>query len=274
MSQSNPLQKYYRQPKMFVSLPSKGLYYEPGNLKGDYTNVPIFGMTGMDEIIFKTPDALFNGEASSKVIESCCPYISDARNMPSLDVDAILVAIRMATYGEFMSFNTTCANCGSENDFDVDLKNIVEYYGQQKFDSKIQIDQELTVNIRPLSYKELNEVSMENFKLQRTLFQLNGTEEEKQQEMLDNIYKRLADLQVQLFMLSIESVITPEGTVTDNEQIREWLQNSDRAIYTLIKERLEQNKNVWAMPKQHTKCASCGHEDHLLITLDQSNFFG
>lgn len=95
MSQTNPLQKYYRQPKLFLSLPSKGLYYEQGNLKGDYTNMPIFGMTGMDEIIFKTPDALFNGEASSKVIESCCPYISDARTMPSIDVDAVLVAIQI-----------------------------------------------------------------------------------------------------------------------------------------------------------------------------------
>jgi hypothetical protein len=274
MSQHNPLQKYYRQPKLFVNLPSKGLYYEPGNLKGDYNNMPIFGMTGMDEIIFKTPDALFNGEASSKVIESCCPYISDARTMPSIDVDAILVAIRMATYGETMSFTSTCSNCTAENDFDVDLKNIVEYYSAQSFNNTVPINDEITVKLKPLTYNELNNFSLENFKLQRMLFQINGMPEADQQQHLDDIYKKLAEIQVQLFMLSIDSVQTPDGIVQDYEMIQEWLQNSDRDIYNIIKLRLEENKKIWSIPKQHTKCDSCGHESHIEITLDQSNFFG
>ena len=92
MNPNNPLQKYFRQPKVFISLPSKGLFYPEGALQGDHNNAPIFGMTGMDEIIFKTPDALFNGEATVKVVESCCPYIKDAKDMPSIDVDALLVA--------------------------------------------------------------------------------------------------------------------------------------------------------------------------------------
>ena len=44
MQQVNPLQKYFRQPKIYVQLPSKGLYYPPGTLAGDYTNVPVFAM--------------------------------------------------------------------------------------------------------------------------------------------------------------------------------------------------------------------------------------
>ena len=75
MSDSNPLQQYFRQPKIFISLPSKGLYYGAGSFQGDYNSVPIMAMTGMDEILMKTPDALFNGEATFKVIESCCPFI-------------------------------------------------------------------------------------------------------------------------------------------------------------------------------------------------------
>ena len=50
----------------------------------------------VDEIIFKTPDALFNGEATVRVVESCCPYIKDAKDMPSIDVDALLVAIHLS----------------------------------------------------------------------------------------------------------------------------------------------------------------------------------
>ena len=79
MTVYNPLQKYFRQPKIFIKLPSKGLYYDREVLNGDHNNVPIFAMTGMDEIIYKTPDALYSGEATIKVIESCCPYITNAQ---------------------------------------------------------------------------------------------------------------------------------------------------------------------------------------------------
>ena len=44
MTANNPLQKYFRQPKIYMALPSKGLFYPPGSLLGDYNNVPIFGM--------------------------------------------------------------------------------------------------------------------------------------------------------------------------------------------------------------------------------------
>lgn len=273
MSDFNPLKKYYRQPKIFVSLPSKGLFYPPGTLQGDYNNVPVFGMTGMDEILFKTPDALFNGEASSKVIESCCPYIKNARHMPSLDVDTLLMAIRIATYGETMTIGHRCKNCGADNEFEVDLRGIVEYFSNLKYDASIPIG-EITVNIKPLSYEEMTSFSVENFKLQRLLFQTADMTEEQQQEHLNGIYEKLAELQVDLFMLSIASVATPDGIVEDKEMIREWLRNADRPIYNTIKEQLEKNKETWSIPKQSISCTECGTDDTIEITMDQANFFG
>jgi hypothetical protein len=274
MSQTNPLNKYFRQPKIFISLPSKGLNYPPGVLAGDYTNVPIFAMTGMDEILFKTPDALFNGEASTKVIESCCPYIKDAKLMPNIDVDALLVAIRIATFGEQMSVNHTCNECGEQGDFDIDLRKLIDYFSSIKFDHTIDVSEELTVRLRPLNYKEMTEFSIENFKLQRMLYQISDVEEAKQQEHLNAVYQKLAEIQIELFMLSIESVQTPDAVVTDKEMIREWLRNADSTVYKKIKDVLESNKNSWSIPKQTIKCAGCGHEDQISITLDQSNFFG
>jgi hypothetical protein len=273
MSQTNLLQKYFRQPKIYMTLPSKGLYYPPGQLKGDYTNVPIFGMTGMDEILFKTPDALFNGEASSKVIESCCPTVSNARKMPNLDVDAVLIAVRIATYGETMSIGHTCGNCDAENEFDIDLKPIVEYFSDLTFENTVPIG-EITVRLRPLDYDEMTQFSVENFKLQRMLYQTSDIPQAQQQEHLDKIYQSLAEIQVNLFMLSIESVLTPEGLVEDKDMIREWLQNSEKSVYAEIKTQLEKNKETWSIPKQNVKCGNCGTEDRVEITLDQSSFFG
>ena len=72
----NPLKQYFRQPKIYITLPSKGVFYSPDDISGLFENIPIYGMTGMDEIILKTPDALMSGESTVKIVQSCCPTIT------------------------------------------------------------------------------------------------------------------------------------------------------------------------------------------------------
>lgn len=276
MPQNNPLQKYFRQPKIFINLPSKGVYYLDSSLKGDHSNFPIFGMTGMDEIIMKTPDALFNGEATVKVIESCCPYIVDAWQTPSIDIDALLVAIRIATYGEDMDLSHTCPNCQTVNDFSVNLNKVLEYFSSNTFDGVIEID-DLVITIRPLRYSEITKFNIENYRLQKMLYQLSKAEssgdDDQVQKMQDDIYKRISEMQIELFLTSIENVRFPEGIVDDIEMIEEWIQNSDREFFKKIKTKLEQNKKQWDIPSQNITCSNCGHQSQAEITVDQSNFF-
>jgi hypothetical protein len=274
MSQSNPLQKYFRQPKIYITLPSKGLFYEPGTLQGDYNNVPIFAMSGMDEIIFKTPDALFSGEATIKVIESCCPFIKDASVMPGIDIDAIMIAIRIATFGENMSIGHVCQECQSDNEYDVPLGALLDYFNNLKFNSNIKVNEEVTIRIRPLQYSEMNHFSLENFKMQKMLFNSSDLPDEERQKIIDQIYKDLSEIQLQLFLTSIESVHLPDLVVTDKKFIEEWLRNTDRSVYNTVKEKLEENKTAWDIPQQHVTCPECNHETDLTITMDQSSFFG
>lgn len=269
---TNPLQKYFRQPKIFVSLPSQGLYYPEGSLNGDHTNVPIFAMTGMDELIMKTPDALFSGEATIKLIESCCPYIVKGKDVPSFDIDVLLVAIRIATFGPTMTVLHTCKNCGAENDFDIDLGLVLESYRDKKFNNILKLD-ELTVSFKPLSYHDMTKFNVESFKFQKMLGQIEVVDDDKKQELVDQIYKDLASLQVDIFLSSIESVAGPDFIVTEKDHIREWLANSDRDYYSEIKAALEKNRDEWAMPKHLIACSECSTEDKIEITMDQSNFF-
>jgi hypothetical protein len=268
----NPLQKYFRQPKIYLQLPSKGLYYADNALQGDAQNMPIFAMTGMDELIMKTPDALFNGEATVKLIESCCPYIKDAHKMPSLDLDALLVAIRIATYGNDMSIGHTCKNCGTENDFSVNLTAVLDHYKSKTFDNRLHID-DLIVNFKPLNYEEMTLVNIENFKLQKMLTQILNIDTEERQQHLDAIYEKLGEIQAGVFISSIESIQTPEATVTDKEFIKEWLSNTHRESYSAIKTKLETNKDSWNMPMYDIVCENCGTEDKVDVVMDQSSFF-
>ena len=108
---SSFLEQHKRQPKVYIDLPTQGKFWKQGSLE-EAINIPVFGMTAMDEIIIKTPDALFTGESTAKVIESCIPAIKDAWDMPVYDLDYCLIAVRIATYGDTMDVTTTCPHCG------------------------------------------------------------------------------------------------------------------------------------------------------------------
>lgn len=275
MSNLNPLQQYFRQPKIYISLPSKGLFYPPGSFQGDYNQVPIMAMTGMDEIIMKTPDALFNGESTIKVIESCCPYIKNAKNIPAIDIDSLLVSIRVATFGKILSVTKNCDHCGHENEYELDLENVVSYFSSQRFINEIRIDDNLSINIRPLTYDQTNYFSLENFKLQKTMSQTPSIENEEEKiRIVDQVFSDLSELQLTLFLASIESVKTGSQTVTDQQFILEWLKNIERDTYNIIKEKLEENKQQWNYPAQPVKCGNCQGDNKVAPVLDQTNFFG
>jgi hypothetical protein len=127
VKKSNPLTGWFRQPKIFIRLPSKGKWYPQGALDRSSTEeYPVYAMTAKDELMFKTPDALLSGQSTVEVIKSCIPAIQDPWSMPSLDVDAALIAIRIATYGENMEVETNCPHCNAENSYDI---NLVEWLG-------------------------------------------------------------------------------------------------------------------------------------------------
>ena len=104
--QGNPLAKHLRQPKIYIKLPSDGEYWPGKSLeKTENGEYPVYAMTAKDEITFKTPDALLNGQATVDVIQSCLPSIKDAWQTPSIDLDAILIAIRMASFGDMLDMS-------------------------------------------------------------------------------------------------------------------------------------------------------------------------
>ena len=125
--QENPLKKYYRQPKQYIKLPSGYKFYPEGAIQvPESGEIAVYPMTAKDELLFKTPDALLNGEATVTVIQSCVPAIKNAWAMPSIDVDAVLIAIRMATYGEKMSVPVTIPNTKIQRDFELNLQSSLD----------------------------------------------------------------------------------------------------------------------------------------------------
>ena len=270
---NNPLKKYFRQPKIYIKLPSKGVYSSPGSLNGDPTNVAVFGMTGMDEILMKTPDALLTGEATIKVIESCCPTIQDGWELCLLDLDPLLTAIRIATQGNTMSVTHQCTACNAVNDYDIELGTIVEHYNKCEYDNKIVL-KDLSIKIQPLTYKQWTVFQMQNFQLQRQLKQImEMTDEQQQGKLVNELYTLLTDIQKQAIFLQIASVDTGNQIVEEREFIVEWLDNCDKDIFDAVKNKIEENRVAWEIPKIAAACDSCKAENQIAITMDQTSFF-
>jgi hypothetical protein len=270
---TNPLQKYRRQPKIYVNLPSNGNYYSPGVLNGDASSMPIYAMTGMDEIIMKTPDALFNGEATAQLIESCCPYINSGKLVPSIDVDLLLAAIRLATFGDELSLTHVCKSCESVNDYTLSTQSIIDHYSSIQYDNKITID-DLTIYFRPLTYEQTTQFNKEHFTLQKILKQLNEMVDiEERQQQLEVVYTKIKEVQAKIFLLSIESIHVDDQIVDNIEHIADWIGDCDRIYYTKIKAHLEKLKADWKAPTTKIKCPECEAEDETELSLDQSDFF-
>jgi hypothetical protein len=152
----NPLVKHFRRPALYFKLPSNGTYWEEGSVDLPVTGeIPIYPMTTADEITLKTPDALMNGTGVVNVIQSCCPNIHDAWKMPSIDVDSLLIAIRVASYGKTMSITAQCPKCKQDHSYDIDLTNLITQVKSPNYDATVDYDG-LKIKLKPQNYLSVN----------------------------------------------------------------------------------------------------------------------
>jgi hypothetical protein len=272
----NPLSQWFRQPKIYIRLPSKGEFYPTGALdKSANDEYAVYAMTAKDELMFKTPDALLSGQTTVEVIKSCIPSILNPWAMPSLDLDASLIAIRIATYGEGMDVSADCPFCNHENDYEINLVNWLEKVSGFNFETEINIEP-LTIHIRPYTYKEITEASLKTFEQQRIIAIVNdeNLSDELKIEKFSESFVKLTELTVDTMAKCIWKISTPAGDVTNLEDILEFIQNSPKDVFQRISDHISTLKDKVALGEQEVSCKECEKEFSMPIELDQSSFFG
>jgi hypothetical protein len=277
MSQSaNPLKQYFRQPSVYLSLPSEGNFWPAGSINmPPNKQLPVLPMTAIDEITYRTPDALFNGSAVVNVIQSCIPDIKDAWSAPGTDLNSILVAIRIASYGHDMDISSTCPNCGNEDEYTIDLRIVLEGLQMPDYSTPLK-EGDLEITFQPMAYREQNNVNLQQFEEQRVLQTVPNSNlpDEQKLEMLNQALQKITELTVSALKWNVASIRTPQVLVTDPEHIEEFLRNSDRKLFIKIRDLIIEKRNTSEFKPVQIKCASCGHEYKQTVTLDQTSFFG
>lgn len=280
---SNPLVNFMRQPKIYIRLPSDGAYWEDSSIVMPETReLPVYSMTAQDELTFKTPDALLNGQAVVDVIQSCIPNIKNAWNIPNLDIDVILIAIRIATYGETMEISHKVPNTQEDAEHVIDLRYVIDQVmTNSHWNEVVEVNENLTFYIKPLTYKHLTKTSIKTFEAQRLLQTINNDElaDEKKLEIFNKSFKEMSSITVDLLVDSIMMVQAGEHIVKDRAFIKEFIENADSSIVQKIQDHIEilksksgiQPLTINATPEQIELGAPATYE--LPISMDNSNFF-
>lgn len=278
---ANPLKKYFRQPKLYISLPSGGNFYARNAIElPENGEVAVYSMTAKDELILKTPDALLNGQATVDVIQSCIPDIKDAWGMPGIDLDACLIAIRLATYGEMMSLKIKTPVTGDEQVMGVDLRQLLDQFANIEYNNVIELP-EMTIYVRPLSYREITKGALKTFEEQRIFNIVNDDRisDEDKLQAFTNSFVKLTELTVDMMASSIAAIEIENEQVTDKKFIDEFIRNADKQFFESVQHHLENEKKKFsikpliaqATPEEIAKGVPATYE--VPITFDQANFF-
>jgi hypothetical protein len=271
---NNPLKQYFRRPAVYFKLPSGGKDYVDGMIELPETGeIPVYPMTAIDEITTRTPDALFNGTALIEIVKSCVPAIKDPWKISSNDMDAILIAIKVASSGDVLEVETTCPSCSETNTYGVNLIPILNTLKPGNYDNTLNVG-DLTIKFNPLTYKEMNDAALANFELQRTFVNIENAEsEEERNKITKDTLEKITVLTMNLLTQTIEYIQTSSVRVDQKEFILDYLKNCDRNVYNKIRDYNGELKAATEIKPLHITCDGCGNEYDQPFTLSPVDFF-
>lgn len=274
--QNNPLRKYFRQPAIYIKLPSNGTFYEPGTLDMPPNHeLPVFPMTAMDEITYRTADALFNGTAIVSVIQSCVPNIRNAWKIPATDIDAVLIAIRIASFGHEMDFESDCPYCQHENSFGLDLRSVMDQIRVGNYSEPIK-QGDIEIFLKPLTYDQINANSLAQYEDQKLIEMLPTSDlsEEEKMRRINEAFLKLSRMTIDAIAHSIGLIRAGNENVVETEFIREFMNNCDRDLFNRVRDRIIELRDAAELKPLKIQCQGCQKEYETPFTLNVTNFFG
>ena len=280
---TNPLKRYYRQPQISIQLPSKARYYAADVVETTTTGEhPVLPMTAIDELAFRTPDSMMNGQATVDVIKSCIPTIIDPWQLVNYDIDTVLIAIRIASYGETIDVTSGVPGTNESATHTVSLPQMLEQLRNIEVTDTCELKDGLKITVSPLTYKQITESQLKTFEQQRIYAQVSQsqmTAEEKTKRFTDS-FKILSELNMSLLISNIDRITLPAGeSVTDREQIKQFVENADAKLIKELENKLIDIRQQGSIKPFKAKAteeqikAGSPATYEVPITFDNANFF-
>jgi hypothetical protein len=275
--QQNPLKQYFRQFKLYLKLPSGTTYYPQGAVQfTDQGEIGVLPMTGKDELILKNPDALLNGEALIEVIKSCVPGVTDPRLLLSNDIDALITAIRYATFDDSLETNLHCPKCGHENTFKLDLQYALDNMEFLEPEYVVNLDSGVSVFVKPYAFPDILKglhAQFEQNKLTRAIDSDTITDEERS-AIFGKAFKSMSATTYELMLNSILKVVDESNNVnvSNKTHIKEFLNNIDNKSVERISKMVQDINQIGIKRSFVAKCEKCEHTWENEIDFNPVNF--
>lgn len=209
---TNPLLERLQMPGETFRLPSRGLFYKSGELETDSPDgeVHVHPMTTFDEFVFKNTDKLFTGKAVEEVFSRLIPEIKNPNRLLSKDVDFLMMALRVVSYGDKLEIQYD-HQCGTEEEpskahsYSVDLRKLMK------------------------ETKEIDPTAIKNFKVKLKNGQVILMQPPRFADVL-KIYQTSDNAEgmddkdyVNMMLDNIAGMIVSVDEIDDAEMIGEWL---------------------------------------------------
>jgi hypothetical protein len=259
----NPL--IIQLPGRVMQLPSKGVFYN-GVLHEDVKDgeIHVKPMSALAELKMKNADLLYSGKAVNEICRECIPEIKHPSKLLGKDVDAIFLFLQLATFGAMRSINSM-HNCekGSIHKHEINIEEIINNVNTSVLNNwtvlyeNLELSNGFKINIKPVLFSDSIEIMQLKYKLSE-LGELGEHNNANAHNVLEEIF-------IKDTLSIIKSVVTPTGTVVDNEEhIKEWIKTLSSAILKEIEQYNTAANTSWGYDfKVKLTCPDCGEKyDH------------
>ena len=303
-------------PSVSIALPTGGRWYTKGVLEKDTDplDVPVGVLGVLAEQNYRDPWLVLSGESLPRMLKSVCPAIHEPNELCEVDLEAILLASRLVSYGPILELKYGCSGpvapnevtktetekeenkkdeekksttCDHLNVINLDVNEHIMRYAPLEDDDVTdyilfieRINQ--TVYLRPMSYFSVIQLIKDGVSRDRQIENMN-------EYTLDDLvvnpesirkYTEIVDMSTTSSLDAIASSIfcveSAKGErVNGDEFIKEWL----LALPAVEVERITKLSNELAVKMRKRaeitfECSKCGWVNSIMLELDANRLFG
>ena len=300
------LQGTAAMPDITVSLPTLGRWYYEYDPETETVHqntilkegcnveeitVKVIGL--LAEMNYKDPFLLVTGQSMPKLLNHVCPEILNPSQLSEVDIEAILLAARIASYGNEMRLEHKCSQkikggkeCDETNTINVDLQQFIMKYAP--FDKKYFDEYELklerlgqTVMLRPPPYQDIvnyqkgsiiNENKLKGFGdvTPEALLMESSTAEQ---------YSKIMESNGEMAADSIASCVLyvvgrDGGKHWDREDIKSYIRGIPSEEVDQIRDRIKKvGKVLGELSRLEYTCSKCKKKNVLSLHMDPQRLF-
>lgn len=275
----NPLAQYFRTPGVHQALPTQGRFFEEGDIDLAINGeVAILPMTAGDEIILKNPDALLNGDALERLFKSCVPAIRNPRHISVPDMDVLLLAIKLASFGDGLEVEVTCPECKKEFETSISIRGLLSEAKMVKDeDTMVRVNDDMVIYIRPYNFESKTKLDLATFeetKVYQYIVDAEMSDEDKAKRF-NQSFEKIAELNLELVADCITHISVPSAEVRDRQFILDYIRNCDKNVVKKVQEKLKLLGESGIAKDFEVQCSNeeCNHVWSTNLVFDPSHFF-